>query len=120
MPYISAETVKAKRSELRKAFPAKAGWKLSVRKSHHSGINVAILAGPIALISSPKGYAQINHYYPGDHAVSDAAAKLLQRAASISKSGRTTEQVCSDYGTVPTYYVRLSVGRWDSPYLVVG
>ena len=28
MPYITSETVKAKRKELRAMFPAKAGWKL--------------------------------------------------------------------------------------------
>ena len=119
MPYITSETVKAKRKELRAMFPAKAGWKLSVRKSHHSGIDVTFLRGPVALTSSEDGYQQVNHFYIDDHACSPEAAEVLKKAASVAQSGQRTIVVDSDYGSVPNYYVHLQVGRWDAPYEVV-
>lgn len=119
MPYISSETVKAKRKELRAMFPSKDGWKLSVRKSDHSGIDVTFLRGPVALTKDDSGYQQINHFYIDRSACSEEAASVLKKAASVASAGRKTEHVCSDYGSIPTFYVHLSVGRWDSPYEVV-
>jgi len=119
MPYISSETVKEKRAALRRSFPSKDGWKLSVRKNGHSGISVDFLRGPVVLTDCERGYQQINHYFITRHACSDRAAAVLEKAASIAGAGNKTEYVCSDYGSIPSFYVNLSVGRWDSPYEVV-
>lgn len=47
MPYISSQDVAAKRKAIRAAFPQ---FKFSVTKDGHSGITVAVMAGPMDLL----------------------------------------------------------------------
>ncbi len=117
MPYITSEDVKAKRKELRAAFP---GFKLSVTKSNHSGINVAFMEGPVKMTNSPDGYQQINHFYLHDprYSLDPFVAALLQKAADIASRGKRTQHVDADYGNIPNFYVHIQIGKWDKPYVV--
>ncbi len=45
MAYMSTEQAADIRNRLKEAFPAKDGWKLSVRKEHHTGIAVTFMEG---------------------------------------------------------------------------
>lgn len=54
MAYVTNEKTAQVRNDLKAAFPAKAGWKFSVRKEHHTSVNVTILKAPIAWMNSYK------------------------------------------------------------------
>ena len=43
MAYITKDEVKVIRNNLKKAFPAKQGWKFSVVCEHYSSVRVAIM-----------------------------------------------------------------------------
>ena len=47
MPYITSEQVKEIRQAIKVKFP---GFKFSIVKRHYSGVNVAVLKGPIDFV----------------------------------------------------------------------
>ena len=117
MAYISTENVKVKRNQLKKEFPSKDGWKLSVTNDHHSTIMVSILEGPINMIEGDSGYEQVNHYWIDDHYGSRPEVKnILTRILEIISSDQMTVVYDSDYGSIPNFYCRINIGRWDRPY----
>ena len=116
MPYLSTEDVKAKRKELRAAFP---GFKLSVTKNNgHSGIVVTFLEGPIPMLSGSRGYEQVNHLWIDSHYEDKLVAEVLKKAAEIASRGKRIVNHDSDYGSIPNFYTELAIGRWDKPYVV--
>jgi hypothetical protein len=50
MAFITKEEVKTIREEIKKAFPAKEGWKFSIRGGNSSSLDVAIVAAPIDFV----------------------------------------------------------------------
>ena len=62
MAYIKTEEVAAIRGQLKEKFK---GLKFSVRKHHHSSVDVTIKAGNVDFsdITDSNGYAQINQYW---------------------------------------------------------
>ena len=125
MPYIQSEKVAAMRNEIRKQFPSKNGYKISVRREHGSMVYVTIQAAPIDLGSAIKekyshgeGYAQINVYYIDSHFEKHPEAKkFLSKIYSIINQGNGTEVIDGDYGNVPNFYTRINVGEWDKPFV---
>jgi hypothetical protein len=116
MPYISAEDVKAKRKEIRAAFPA---YKFSVTRGNHSSINVSILSGPLALTERADGHEQVNHFYIDEHFEDHPeVAALLTAVRDIAMRGQSELVYDSDYGSVPTFYIHLAIGKWNLPYEV--
>ncbi len=127
MPYISTETVKAIRQELKRALPQ---FKMSVTKEHSMAVHVSFLSGPIPL--STVAYEQVNEYRPetvpsderdeyGRHIRQErcgAALAILQKAIDIANSHQGRSHYDSDYGNIPTYYTHINVGRWDRSYWV--
>ena len=65
MAYITAEQVKEKRNLIKKAFPAKEGWKFSVTREHHSSIIIAIMQYPDNYNFGTE-HVQVNHYHFND------------------------------------------------------
>ena len=110
MPYIEVTQVAQIRSELKKQLPE---FKFSVTREHYSSISVSILSGPIKL--SDKPYEQVNQYYIKEHYEGEAKKVLLKVNAIVSKDERTMF-IDSDYGSVPNFYIHMSVGKWDKPY----
>ncbi len=119
MPYLSTEHAKRIRDNVKKTFPE---FKFSIRKEHHSSIVVAILSGPIELITSDKKnrHEQVNHYYIKDHYEDFPEVRdILLKLYDIVNEGNYTEVIDGDYGAVPHFYVNLEIGKWDKPYEVI-
>ena len=119
MGYISSETVKIKRSLLRKMFPE---WKLSVTSQHGSRINVALMSGPIEIDWSNKtypGHESVNHFYIKDHYKEQPVLRdVLQKIQDVISSEQREVVYDGDYGSVPNYYVGIEIGKWDRDYVV--
>lgn len=116
MPYLSSDLVSEIRSEIRKTFPK---FKISVTREHHSTVRVVIKSGPIPMTTHPAGYEHVNNYYIKDHyADTPEVCKVLTRINDIVSKSKCIEHVCSDYGSIPNYYVSINIGKWDSPYIV--
>ena len=115
MAYITKEQVKEKRELLKKKFPSKDGWKLSVTGRDFSVLQVSIMKSPFKLVD--KGYEQINHYYI-DGNYDPAVSKVFKEIIDIAMEGnfdKSDSQI--DYFHVG-YYFQLSVGKWDKDTIV--
>lgn len=87
MAYISAEEVKQIRQAVKKALPA---FKVSVTRDHHSGVIVALQAGPVDFGTA---YTQINTYHFTSHyADRPAALDVPQLAKAIIKKMAADEE----------------------------
>ena len=116
MSYISVEQVAAKRKAIKEAFP---NYKISVRNCNHSKIQATILAGPIALTNNPNGYENVNHFYIKDnYRDRPETAQVLQGIIDILKEDQSELTYDGDYGSIPTFYVGISIGDWDKSYQV--
>jgi hypothetical protein len=114
MPFISTEEVSKKRAEIKKAFP---NFKFSITKEHHSLIDVAIIEGPLDMNLGSRDYESVKQYniaenYSDRPEVRDMLLKLY----SIVNEGNYTVTEDSDYGSIPKFYVELSIGKWNKPY----
>jgi len=116
MPYISKEEIARKRKAIRAALP---GFKVSVRSMDYSGIQVTLQEGPITMPVGDRGYEQVNHFYYRKHyADRPDVVEVLDRIMAIAASDQEEAFYDGDYGSVPNFYVRLSIGAWDRPYVV--
>jgi len=111
MPYITTEEVKAIRQAIKKAFP---GYKFSITKEHYSGINISVLSGPIDF---GKDYMPINNYhyerYYGQEQV-EFLKKVFETIYSVKEKKIISED--GDYGSIPNYYLNVSIGSWCKEY----
>lgn len=113
MPYISTESVKEIRNELKSTFPK---FKFSVRRDNYSSVIVTVLSGSIDFGGTDIG---VNHYWIEDHwGHNPKALEFLTKLNSIL--GREQRELVydGDYGSVPNYYYSISIGRWDKPYVI--
>lgn len=121
MPYINSEVVKEKRKLIRKTFP---DYKFSVTTKNHSTICVDILSGPIDLLKNADDYDRksgsesINHYYIEEHNKDfPEKSELLSEIRDIIGKEQTELVYDGDYGSVPTYYIKIGIGKWNRPYV---
>lgn len=110
MPYISAETVKAKRQTINALFPSRDGWKISTRKEDSNSLVVTILAGPLPLVEGQRDV------YRDTQGVSQEATKILREIYEIASEGRKVQYYDQDYGSLPNFYLTVRVGDWRRPY----
>jgi len=122
MPYITTDEVKEKRNIIRKMFPK---YKFSISRKNHSSININILSGPIELLEDAtqweqeNGYQSINHFYiETNHKDFPAKVDLLSKIVDVASTDQRELVYDGDYGSVPTFYVNVSIGGFDKPYLV--
>lgn len=108
MGYISSEQVKEIRNILKKEFPKS---KLSVTKTHGSGVSIAIMKSDIDF---QIGYRQVNNYYIPEN-YEGAQRDMLKRINDIASAG-TRYFETSDYGSQPSHYVWISIGQWNKPF----
>ncbi|MBF0301276.1 MAG: hypothetical protein HQK51_21400 [Oligoflexia bacterium] len=111
MPYISKEEVKKIRTQLKEVLPE---FKLSVTNKNYSTVHVVILKGPLALEDQ-----NINHIYYKKHLENDPSFiavidKILDAVYGTKES--KCEHYDADYGSIPSYYVSLSVGDFERKY----
>jgi hypothetical protein len=127
MAYISAEDVKAIRTELKQAFP---NWKFSVRKGSGSlSVDVSILQGTVDFSENlHNGYTQVNQYWINDHWKDTAARDALNRINEIMHNapGRVdSSRKYFDHSDAMTdyfhtaFYTHLSIGQWNKNYALV-
>lgn len=111
MPYLSKEKKTEIRNELKLTFPE---FKFSIRHRDAMEISISIMEGPIDF---GEDYISVNHYYIDRHFEGEAE-KFLSTVKEIACSGVTEEVYDGDYGSIPSYYVSISIGKWDRPYKV--
>ena len=121
MAYINSEKTAAIRNELKKQFPAKDGWKFSVRNENHSSVNIAILQAPVKFVD--KDYAQLNEYYLERYENSD----ILKKISSIADGNffdNPKERNYNNSDSMTDYfdrgwYTHLEVGKWNTPFVQI-
>jgi len=113
MPYITTERVAAKRAELKKAFPE---YKMSITRVHSNTIAVHVMEGPVALLNK-DGNTHVNEFYVDDHFEGEAK-RVIGGIVNICRQRQRVLVEDGDYGTVPTFYVSVEIGKWDKPYLI--
>lgn len=114
--YVNNEKTKQVREDLKKEFPQ---FKFSVKKRHHSTVDVAILEGPMPLTDKPNGYEVINVYWIEENYKNKPEIKdiLLKMLKIINKGNFDESDIMTDYFHVG-FYVKFSIGEYDRPYIV--
>ena len=131
------ELAKTTRQYLKK-YSSRQGYKFSIRSDRNS-IYISILKAPFEawkwdVIEKEnelredhmkldierrklKRHEDVNHFhFKGyKHYTEKMMALLKDIHQFISKDQRTLVED-SDYGTVPTYYINISIGQWDKPF----
>lgn len=117
MPYITTEQVKEKRNLLKKALP---NFKLSVTRDNYSSINVAIMEGGLDLMGdSKRDYESVNHFHiESNYKDKPEVKKVLQTIYDIARESQREITYDGDYGSVPNFYVNITIGKWDRPYQI--
>ena len=125
MAYISAEDVKAIRTELKHKFPK---WRFGVRKGSGSlSVDVTILQGTASFddhFSNGRRTAQVNQYYIRDHFKDASERQAIEMINEIMHNapGRAGGKVYFDHSDSQTdyfhtaFYTHLSIGQWDRAY----
>ncbi len=120
--YIAKEAVAAIRNDIKKALPA---YKFSIINRDGSSVDITILSGPIDLLEGgtdyekQKGYAQVNRYYLGEHYKDYPEIKnVLSKINDIASKDTKTVSHDGDYGSIPNFYVNISIGDWNKPYVI--
>lgn len=122
MAYISANEVKAIRTELKAQFP---DYKFSVKKGYNgSSVDVTIQQGPVdfaEVFNDRTGYAQINQYHLYHYGKYEAFFKRILeivKSAPALVGGREwfdESDAMVDYFHT-AYYIHINVGEWNKPY----
>ena len=112
MPYITNEQMTAKRNAIKKAFP---NWRFSITRLHYSTISVDILEAPIDLINK-EGNRHVNPFYIKDQFEGEVK-ESLQKIYEIASEGKRELVYDQDYGSVPTFYTDINIGKWDKPFI---
>lgn len=94
-------------------------FKFSIRTSFNK-IDIDILEGNIELRKDPSNDYETVNPYNIDRTYEDMpiVRDILKDIVNMVSAEQTELTYDSDYGSVPTYYVRLGVGSWDKPYKV--
>lgn len=96
------------RKTLKKSFP---DTKFSVT-SKYNKISVSVMESDIDFGTD---YQQVNHFYIDEKYEGDAKYMLKAVYDLVDKDNYTVVND-GDYGAVPSYYIDISIGKWDKPY----
>lgn len=123
MAYISADDVKAIRTELKQTFP---NWKFAVRKGSGSlSVDVTILQGTARFEGNTN--TQVNPYWIEQHWKDDYDRAVLTKINEImhhapgragGKKFYDNSDAMTDYFDT-AFYTHLSIGQWNKPYALV-
>jgi hypothetical protein len=128
MAYISAQDVKAIRTELKQKFPK---WKFAVRKGSGSlSVDVNIMQGTESFddqFHNGRRYAQVNQYWIADHFKDSSERQAIEMINEIMHNapGRAGGKQYFDESDAMTdyfhtaFYTHLSIGKWDQDYACV-
>ena len=117
MAYIATETVKEIREEIKRNFPAKEGWKFSIKRIDHCKVNVSILKAPINFLEGQeRDHIQGAHYWTNDK-FSGEACEIINKLAKIAKTEDYFDHSDSqtDYFHC-SHYIDIQIGQWDKKF----
>jgi hypothetical protein len=112
MAYISKEEVKCIRTALKEEF--KKEIKFSVRRENSSSLYVSIIESTYDFsdILENKSYKDLNCYYLPDNDILKTIL-LIIKGVTYHKD---VESIDSDYGNIPSFYINMSIGKWNKPW----
>ena len=134
MAYMSSETVKEIRKMVKAEFPARDGWKFSITNRDNSGVAIAVMQSPFDFmeyltedaavhyqVGLEMGYVQVNEFNIPDTWKGSARylfTRLLEIVELVAgkNEDRNAGDVYADYSNW-NYYVWLSIGKWDKPWI---
>lgn len=112
MPWITKEEVKAIRQNLKKQFPK---FKFQVKGGNSTSLYVTLIEGSEAFsgktVQQVNPYRYIDSFEGSELDLLDSIFKTIQNVKP-----RKTESEDSDYGSIPNYYLNVSIGSWVKPY----
>ena len=119
MAFITTEEVKEIRNNIKKAFPAKEGWKFSITKEHYSKVNLYIMEAPYGITKQVKGYESVNHFYiESSKDYSDRKkTDLMKMYAILSANHWDESDIMTDYFHC-AYYMSMGIGKWDKAFKI--
>lgn len=115
MPYITTEEVKEKRDLIKKEFP---NFKFSITRQHYTSLNIAIMEGDMDLMGdSKRDYESVNHFHvESNYKDRPEVKEVLKKLVGIALNGQREITYDDDYGSVPNFYINVTIGKWDKPY----
>lgn len=134
MAYINAEETRSIRNALKAKYPAKDGWKFSVRNSNHTSVHVSIMKAPLKFTPKERGPGVrdllaenvevvgrwgINHHHLYTYNHSEVLEDILNVINTADKQNFDKSDIQSDYFHVG-FYVTMEVGTWEKPYEFTG
>lgn len=122
MAYITKEKVAEMRKAIKKAYPAKEGWKFSVRKDGYTAVNIRLMQFP-AEYKFKEGHSTINPRWLERNAESigwgEKELDVVRTMDAVAHEGHWDESdIMTDYFNC-AWYVSLSFGMWDNPAVAV-
>jgi hypothetical protein len=116
MAYISTEEVKVIREELKKNFPSRLGWKLSIVRRDYLSLSISIINAPIELRNDQNNsYESVNQYWLESRENKESVLVLKKIFEIANKNNYDRSDVQSDYFDVG-YYLNLSIGHFGKPF----
>lgn len=108
--YIDPNSIKTKRTAIRRLFPTKEGWKWSVVcMENHAGVVVSLMQYPPGYIF-PR-HANIDHHIPKGQCTTlqmgEKETEVIKQACDILIDGWNSD--------APQYYPQLKIGSWNVP-----
>jgi len=120
MPYLDKVYTSEVRQQLKTQFPQ---YRFSVRTVDNHKLAVRVKSGPLDLLrdghNGGERYEVVNPYYTDKHYENFPEKRdFLNRVLSIMKRDYTDcVYTDGDYGNIPSFYLSLSIGSWDRPYI---
>ena len=116
MAYISTEEVKVIREELKKNFPSRLGWKLSIVRRDYLSLSISIIQAPFELRNDQNNaYEQVNQYWIESRENKQSVPVLKKIFEIANKNNYDRSDVQSDYFDVG-YYLNISIGHFGKPF----
>lgn len=122
MAYITSQSVKEMRNQVKELYPAKQGWKFSITRENYSRVNCVILSAPIELrLDNSRTNEGVNNFYIETryNGENDQATNVLKNINDIlNKDNFDESDSMTDYFHVG-HYISISIGAWDKPFTLL-
>jgi len=121
MAYISTQTVKEIRQEIKKTLTAKDGFKLSITNEHYSTVRVSLRQVPKEMAIN-EDQTQINNYYlkniecENTKTIFQIVDKIINRITG-GNYDRNAGDLGADYSDC-NFYKSYRVGEWNEKCII--
>lgn len=124
MAYMNQEKKKALMPEIKRVLD-KYGVKATFRVVHHSSLRCIIRSGKLDLVNAAHsgeledldGYIQVNHFWIDEQFSGTAARFLHELKEAMMRGNHDRSDLMTDYFDVG-WYIDISIGEWDKPYVL--